>query len=154
MQSRRNALAILDMFDVGVRRLIEGLGIDRPTNAMALTHNCRAEFDSFEMYFEAVADAPPHTYRIQSILPPFSQVPQPVPRTLFLSENRTIDPPLPRLLAIHAAVAKVMYMSGAGDHCDKILRDAEELLIKKDGSTNLATLATLRLGGWWNGVVV
>ena len=74
--------------------------------------------------------------------------------TLFLTENHTIDPPLPRLLAIHAAVAKVMHMSGAGAHCEKILRDTEELLIKADGSTNLGTPTALRLGGWWNGIVV
>ncbi|OAA68017.1 hypothetical protein SPI_00212 [Niveomyces insectorum RCEF 264] len=143
------------MFDVGVRHLIEGFNIDRPTNAMTLTRRCHTEFGTFDMYFEAVDDAPPHTYRIQSFRPPFfSQVPQTVTRTFFLSEDHTIDPPLPRLLAIHAAVAKVMHMSGAGSHCDQILRDTEELLIKADGSTNLGALAALRLGGWWNGLVV
>ncbi|OAA65875.1 hypothetical protein SPI_02662 [Niveomyces insectorum RCEF 264] len=69
------------------------------------------------------------------------------PTYLTVSKNRTIDPPLPRLLAIHAAVAKVMHMSGAASHSDDILRDAEELLVKADVSTNLGTLAALRLGG-------
>ncbi|OAA63447.1 hypothetical protein SPI_03610 [Niveomyces insectorum RCEF 264] len=154
VRSRKAALAILDMFDVGVRHLIEGPSIDRPTNALTLTGNCHKEFGTFQMYFEAVADAPPHTYCIQSLLPFFSQVPQPVTRTLFISEDRTIDAPLPRLLAVHSAVAKVLHMSAAGAYCDAVLRDTSELLVRADGSTNLGTLAALRLGGWWNGIVV
>lgn len=59
--------------------------------------------------------------------------PQPVTRTLFLSA--TIDPPLPRLFAIHAAVCKILYMSGAGYHCDDILRDVEEVAVRADGPT-------------------
>lgn len=143
------------MFDVTVDHLIEGLNIDRPKNALTLTHRCHMDFGSFHMYSEAVPGAPPHTHRTQSFKPAFlSPVPQPVTRTLFLSADRTIDAPLLRLLTIHAAVAKVMHMSGTGDHCEKIMRDTEELLVKADGSTNLGTLATLRLGGWWNGIVV
>ncbi|KAL1893962.1 hypothetical protein Sste5346_006103 [Sporothrix stenoceras] len=155
--ARRNALAILDMFDVGARHLIEGYNIDRPTNALTLTQGCHREFGMFHMYFEAVRDreAPPHTYDIQSFLPSvLSQVPETMTRTLPMAEHHNIDVPLPRLLAIHAAVAKVLHMSGAGEHCDSVLRDTEELLVQADGSTNLGTLAALRLGGWWNGLVV
>ena len=63
--ARRNALAILDMFDVGVCHLIDGRNIDRPKNAVTLTQRCHAEFGTFHMYFEAVPDAPVHTYTIQ-----------------------------------------------------------------------------------------
>ena len=140
------------MFDVNVRHLIEGLNIDRPTNALTLTTKYHKRFGAFTTFFEETGV--PHTYRIDSLLPTLlRQPPEPVTRTLFLSEDHTIDPPLPRLLALHAAVAKVLHMSGAGWHCDNILRDTEELAVKADGSTNLGELAALRLHGWWNGVV-
>ncbi|KIH92443.1 hypothetical protein SPBR_02859 [Sporothrix brasiliensis 5110] len=153
IQARKNALAILDMFDVGIRHLIEGLNIDRPTNALTLTQEVHNEFGRFKLYFEPLVDAPQHTYRIQSTEPIFSPV-APVVRTLFLSENRTTDAPLPRLLAIHAAVTKVLHMCGAGAYSENILRDTEELVIEEDGTTNLGKLVALRMGGWWNGVVV
>ncbi|OAA62763.1 hypothetical protein SPI_04303 [Niveomyces insectorum RCEF 264] len=150
--ARRNALAVLDMFDVGVRHLIEGTNIDRPTNAITLSADYHSRFGLFRTFFEAT-DVP-HTYRISSLLPDVVRYPpQPLTRTLFLSENSTIDPPLPRLFAVHAAVSRILHMTGAGYYCDKILRDTEELAIKADGSTNLAALTALRLGGWWNGVV-
>ncbi|CAK7233206.1 hypothetical protein SEUCBS140593_008525 [Sporothrix eucalyptigena] len=149
--ARKNALDILNMFDMDVHRLITGTDIDRPTNALTLTRECHEEFGSFRMYFEAVG--PPRTYCIASYdLPAFSAVPQPLTRTLF--QSPTIDSPHPRLLAVHAAIAKVLHMSAAGKYCDHILRDTEEAtFVESDGTTNLGTLVTLRFNGWWDGVL-
>ncbi|OAA63481.1 hypothetical protein SPI_03644 [Niveomyces insectorum RCEF 264] len=148
--ARKNALDILNMFDMDVHRLITGTDIDRPTNALTLTTECHEEFGSFRMYFEATG--PPRTYRIASYdLPALSMVPQPLTRTLF--QSPTIDSPHPRLLAVHAAIARVLHMSGAGEYCDRILRDTEDsIAVESDGTTNLGTLVTLRLNGWWDGV--
>ncbi|EPE07106.1 hypothetical protein F503_07757 [Ophiostoma piceae UAMH 11346] len=148
--ARRNALAILEMFDVGVLHLIEGTNIDRSTNAITLTASYHSAFGSFRTFFEAV-EGQSHTYRIQSVLPGRVRRPlRPVTRSLFVSE--TIDPPLPRLLAIHAAICRILYLSGAGEYWDRILREAEDEMAKADGSTSLGVLISLRLGGWWDGI--
>lgn len=138
------------MFDIDAHRLIGGTDIDRPTNALTPTQNCHKEFGLFRMYFEATG--PPRTYRIASYeIPIFSAISQPVTRTLF--QSPTIDSPLPRLLAIHAAIATVLHMSAADDYCDRILRDTEEaFVVKSDGTTNIGALVALRFNGWWDGV--
>ncbi|KAL1895674.1 hypothetical protein Sste5346_005145 [Sporothrix stenoceras] len=150
--ARSNALAILEMLDAGVVHLIEGPNIDRPTNAITLTTRYHISFGTFRTFFEAV-EGQPHTYRIQSVLTGRGRRPlQPVTRILFTSE--TIDPPHPRLLAIHAAICRILHLSGAGGYWDDILREAEGEMAKADGSTSLGVLTALRLGGWWDGVVV
>jgi hypothetical protein len=78
----------------------------------------------------------------------------PVTHTFLLTPDHTIDPPSPRLLAIHRAIARILNLSGAGVYIDRILRDLEEVEIKEDGSTELAPVLSLKLGGWSNGVSV
>jgi hypothetical protein len=56
------------MFDHGVGHMIEGVDIDRPYNALTLTHNVHDLFGSFDIYFEPVLGAEPHTYQIESFL--------------------------------------------------------------------------------------
>ena len=111
--AREIALDILNMFDMNINRLMAGTDIGRPTNALTLTVNCHDEFGAFRIYFEATNR--PHTYRIQSYdLPLISAVPQAITRVLTLSP--TIDSPHPRLLAVHAAIARVLHLSSAGPH--------------------------------------
>jgi hypothetical protein len=58
----------------------------------------------------------------------------------------SIDPPAERLLALHSAIAHILYLSGAGDYIEKILRDMEEGgVVKEDGSTQLGVLVNLAL---------
>lgn len=142
------------MFDYGIGHLIEGVDIDRPYNALTLTLNMHDLFGNFRIYFEPVPDAEPHTYRIESFLrPAFVGGVLPVTRTLFLTDSRTIDPPSPRLLAIHRAIAHILHLSAAGNYIDKILRDMEdagEQGAQADGSTDLGRL--IHLGLWLDGV--
>lgn len=150
--SKVAALAILNMFDSGVAFLIEGVGIDRPGNALTLSHDLHMSFGDFQVYFEAV-DGQPHTYRIDTFLPPGLEENVPVTRTLYLTEDRTIDPPLPRLLAVHRAIAHILHLSAAGEYIDHILWDADEYGIRSDGSTELDRLVKLRLDDWALGKV-
>ncbi|KAI1962128.1 hypothetical protein LOZ47_003134, partial [Ophidiomyces ophidiicola] len=145
-RSKKAALDILNMFDNGVVRLIEGNEIDRPFNAMTLSHDLHVWFGSFEVYFEEVLDER-HTYRIKTFVPEILPG-LPVTRTLLHADNRTIDPPLPRLLAIHRAIAMILHLSAAGEYIDKILRDMEDLGVHTDGSTDVGRLVMLRLGDW------
>ncbi|KAK0735548.1 hypothetical protein B0T21DRAFT_402271 [Apiosordaria backusii] len=132
-RSKEAALAILNMLDYGVVDLLAGNDIDRPRNAITLTHTLHCLFGDFELFFEPVSDQPPHTYRIGSFLPSFIVGRLvPVTRTLFLTESRSIDPPLSRLLALHRAIAHILHLSAAGDYIDKILDDMEKKAIQVD----------------------
>lgn len=138
------------MFDDGVIHFIEGTDIDRPRNALTLTHSMHLFFGDFQVFFEPVPHVDPHTYRIGSFLPGFVQRNQglPVTRTLYLSDNRTIDPPSPRLLALHRAIAYILHFSAAGEYIDKLLRDMDGQAVLADGSTELDRLVRLGLSGW------
>ncbi|OAA54148.1 hypothetical protein SPI_09082 [Niveomyces insectorum RCEF 264] len=148
-QSREAALAILNMFDAGVAHLIQGVDIDRPRNALTLTHEMHQQFGAFEVYFSAV-QGEYNTYRIESFLPPrlSATFGMPVVRTLFVTDARTIDPPSPRLLAVHRAIAHILHLSGAGDYIDAILRDMEDSIVRADGSSELGRMVSLGLGEW------
>ncbi|KAL8296217.1 hypothetical protein RB601_003597 [Gaeumannomyces tritici] len=145
--ARKAALDILNMFDVGVVHLIEGADIDRPYNAISLSHDHHLAFGSFKIFFDHLPDGqPPHTYRIDAFnryLKPALGLP--VIRTLHTTEDKTIDPPLPRLLAIHRAIGHILHLSGAGDYIDRVLHDAEEFGVRSDGSTELGFLVNLSL---------
>lgn len=143
------------MFDTGIAHVIEGCEIDRSFNAISLTPTLHNLFGDFQIFFESVSTQQPHTYKIRSYLPPLllRDPTLPVTRELYLSEDRTIDPPLPRLLAIHTAIAHILHLSAAGEYIDRLLRDQEEIGVKADGSTELGRLVKLRLSGWIAGVV-
>lgn len=146
--AKRTALAILNMFDNGAAFLVEGADIDRPRNAITLASSLHPWFGDFRIFFEPI-DEQAHTYRIDSFLPSeaFDDL-LPVTRTLYLTETRNIDPPSPRLLAIHNVIAHILHLSAAGDYIDKLLRDIEENGVQEDGSTELDRLVRLRLNGW------
>lgn len=56
-----------------------------------------------------------------------------------------IDLPHPMLLRIHAALAKVIEASGAGEHVQQILRDAEEItVLSEDTPTDLTSFFATR----------
>ncbi|RBR26234.1 uncharacterized protein FIESC28_01017 [Fusarium coffeatum] len=120
--SKVAALAILTMFDSGVVHLIEGIDIDRPSNALTLTLSHHVSFGDFRAYFEPVGDTP-HTYHIGTFLPPDLAEDVPVTRTLFPTEDKSIDPPSSRFLAVHRAIAHILHLSAAGDYSDDILSD-------------------------------
>jgi hypothetical protein len=143
------------MFDNGVGHLIEGANIDKTQNALTLTLDIHRWFGNFDIYFEPVTDAAPHTYKIEGFGHPllFNNV-VPVTRTLYLTDDRTIDPPSPRLLAIHRAIGHILHLSAAGEYIDKILRDLEKAQwegAEVDGSTDLGRL--VHLGLWLDGAI-
>jgi len=112
------------MFDPGIIHYISDTNIDRPYNAITLTHTCRRYFGGLQVYFEAETGSL-NTYTIKTTkewyLPNL-----PVTRTLFVTSDHNIDPPMPRLLAIHRACCLILHLSGAGQYLDRVLRDMEE----------------------------
>lgn len=143
---------ILNMLDCDVSHLIDGVNIDWPFNAISLTHDLHIHFDDFDVFFEPVPGQE-HTYRIDTFLPLIFLEGVLVTRKLYLTNVQSIEPPSPRLLAIHCAIAHILHLSGAGQYIDNILRDMEEMGIREDGSTELGRMMKLRLGGWLDGGV-
>jgi hypothetical protein len=139
-ESKKAAIAILNMFDSGVMHMIEGTDMHRPYNAITLSLEMHQRFGQFHIFFELDADAAPHTYRIDSFVPFSTRFP--VTRTLFM--HPSIDPPSERLLALHSAIGHILHLSGAGDYIQVILRDMEEGVVRGDGSTQLGDI--LRIG--------
>ncbi|OAX80986.1 hypothetical protein ACJ72_04674 [Emergomyces africanus] len=154
-QTKEAAIAILNMFDSGVAHVIEGCEIDRSFNAISLTPTLHSLFGDFQIFFEPVSTELPLTYTISSYLSPLllRDPKLPVTREVYLSEDISIDPPLPRLLAIHSAIVHILHLSAAGEYIDRLLRDQEQIGPKADGSTELGRLIKLRLSGWITGVV-
>ncbi|KAI1086638.1 hypothetical protein F5B19DRAFT_478507 [Rostrohypoxylon terebratum] len=138
------------MLDDGIKHMIEGVDIDRPHNAITLTHSLHHLFGDFMIFFEPVPDSKhPNTYRIDTILPALMsrKLDIPITRTLYLTSNRIIDPPSLRLLAVHRAIAHILHLSAAGGYIDRLLEDAEEKGVEADGSTDLGCLVQLGLRG-------
>lgn len=139
------------MFDPGIIHQIEGVNIDRPYNALTLTHGLHQRFGDLGIYFEPVPNAPePYTYTIQQTISyPFFRRPKlPLTRTLFLTDDRTIDPPSSHLLAIHRACSLILHLSGAAEFVDKVIRDMDEMVVRSDGTTELGNLVSLGLREW------
>lgn len=144
------------MFDPAVGYLIEGPDIDRSTNAITLTLFFHRRFGDFKVSFEQTVDQVPHSYKIDYVDPNrrFGDPLLPINRQLHITADKNIDPPHPRLLAVHHAIARILYLSGAGNYIDRIIREMEEVLVREDGSTELGRYVGLKLGGWLEGVPV
>ncbi|EFR00436.1 hypothetical protein MGYG_03439 [Nannizzia gypsea CBS 118893] len=71
----------------------------------------------------------------------------PITQTLFLSPDRTIDPPSAKLLALHRTIARIMEPGAAGAYVDKIIRDMEEIWVRSDGSAELGSFEVRRVDG-------
>jgi len=143
-EGKKAAIAILNMFDLGVANLIEGVDINRPYNAITLSHDMHKEFGNLKIYFKHLPEDAPSTYYIGTFRAPFLVEPIPLTRTLFT--HPTIDPPSQRLLTLHYAIAHILHISGAGDYIDEILRDMELGFVCEDGSTQLGLMVQLALG--------
>ena len=83
----------------------------------------------------------PHTYNVKGrdwavVVGTRSQV-------TFGSDDPSLPPPDARYLALHAACAKVAFMSGAAEHIDMVMRDMEDIkVLAADGSSaNVLALA-------------
>ncbi|KAM3496754.1 hypothetical protein MY10362_009875, partial [Beauveria mimosiformis] len=117
-ESKKAALEILNIFDSDVTHLINGVDVDRPYNAITLTLSLHRAFGNFDLYFTPITDRP-HTYKIRSFQGIGYRM-LPVTRALYLTADHGIDPPSPRLLALHRAIGHILYLSGAGEYIDDV----------------------------------
>jgi hypothetical protein len=130
------------MFNPGAVQLINGTDIDRPMNALTLTHDLHTLFGNFELAFEPVQDQL-HTYKIDYVTTNrmLRGHNLPVTRTLYTNPYRNIEPPSPQLLEIHRAIGHILHLSAAGEYVNEFIRDMEDLEegeVCSNGSTRIA----------------
>jgi hypothetical protein len=140
-ESKQIAHRVLAMFNPGAIHLIDGVDIDRPMNALTLTHDLHRLFGNFEIAFQPVGTQP-HTYKVDYVESDrMGRVEKlPVTVSLFLTPDRSVDPPSPQLLAIHSAIGRILHLSAAGEYINDYIRDLEEMKggeVMHDGSTPL-----------------
>jgi hypothetical protein len=87
----------------------------------------------------------PFKYKIcvaeEYILVPFRLEKRTVRFSVHVEDRDDLPLPDPRLLAIHAACARALQMSGAADYLDKCDWDAEDLqVLAEDGSSGAVLL--------------
>jgi len=91
-EGKKAAVAILNMFDLGVAHLIEGININCLYNALTLSPRAHKNFGDYQIFFEPLSDtdAPPSTYRIGTFRPPALARSLPIVRSFYM--HPTIDP--------------------------------------------------------------
>ncbi|KAG0158382.1 hypothetical protein PDIDSM_5896 [Penicillium digitatum] len=148
-ERKQIAHKILKMFNPGAVYLISGIDIDRPMNALTLTQELHQLFGNFEIAFESVPDQP-HTYKIDYINTNRMFRPDnlPVTRPLFITPDRSVEPPSPQLLELHRVIGRILHLSAAGEYIDKLVRDMEDMEaggVCSDGSTRIDDYVRYRL---------
>ncbi|KAJ6575155.1 hypothetical protein B0H19DRAFT_1254755 [Mycena capillaripes] len=117
-----SASAILDRFaGIEIRSLLGDLDLHTPINAIMLTFAPHDMFDDLGIWLEPAQDAQGndilHTYDIIDSAPWRHQ--DLLSRVTFNQTNtfkgKTVEPPSPVLLALHAACARIAHLSGAAD---------------------------------------
>lgn len=133
------------MFDRNIISVVGGKHIDEPYNAITLTKDYHDDFGKFNLYFEP--EGIDNRYTIHLWKPSaFSDLP--VTRELRTDPTGKIRPPSARLLAIHRAIGKILYLSGAGERIDKLLQELDDIeVLTEDGKSNIGCLLFARLGG-------
>ncbi|EZF28414.1 hypothetical protein H101_07901, partial [Trichophyton interdigitale H6] len=153
-EAKKTVIQILNMFDYNVCHIINGTDIDRPHNAMTLNPTAHLVFGGFDIFLEPV-DSQEHTYYVKSLKSAISLAfGLPVTRKLFISDDRSIEPPSPRLLALHRAIAHILFLSGAGEYINEILNDFDKTGVRADGTTELGRMVSWTMSGGLRGITV
>ncbi|KAI9774096.1 MAG: hypothetical protein M1840_005189 [Geoglossum simile] len=137
---------IMKLFNPQAEQLLDGIGIDKPFNAMTLSLDLHRSFGNLKWYFDEEPE--PHAYIFKKtpgtrlflfrVLRPQNQR----GRVEFTSATMT-DLPDRGLLALHRACALIVGLSGAGEYMDKVLRDSEDI---RQGNCERLESGTLNLG--------
>ncbi|KDN33842.1 hypothetical protein RSAG8_13061, partial [Rhizoctonia solani AG-8 WAC10335] len=111
---------------------VNGAGIHNLGNIMTLRVDILTSFDSLHMWLEPL-EGPGNTYSVGRTVPRLNTE---VPPIITLATDTGLPLPDHRYLALHAACAKVIHMSGAAELIDSILRDTEDAqVLAQDGSS-------------------
>lgn len=157
-EQKHTVWRVMNMFDPGVAQTLEGELIDSPANSILLAADLHRRFGRLAAYFEEIDDSEGAdeavAYRfmfVEGSVPVLSEM-EPRERIVFVNHEPqgTARSRLPsrRLLKLHRACCLILSMSGAAGYVEKVLEDAEEVLLKgelaADGGTNLSALLRVR----------
>lgn len=150
---KRTMMAVLGMFDPDSLPLLNDSKIDGPENALCLAMEAHESFGTFQIAFQAVEGAPPHTYKLVAFEDGL-EIKYNLPDGPITLTSRAFDVPLPSpvLLKIHWAIAKILHLTGAGEYIEGILRDEGGYLIPADGSADIGCMISAKVNGWLQGV--
>ncbi|CAE6501122.1 unnamed protein product, partial [Rhizoctonia solani] len=118
-----------------VANVLSGNNINRLGNVLTITPDDHGLFSGLCSWLEAV-EGKEHTYRVCAGHRLFAL---PIGKEITLTSTRPeLELPDPRLIAIHAAIAKVTWSSDTRAYLDRIVKDLEELpILAKDGSSDV-----------------
>lgn len=112
---------------------LNGEGVHSLGNILTLGNSCHESFDRLRIWLEPV-EGTKHQYLIGRGLPGYHS--HLAPTVTFTTDHPELPLPDRRYLALHAACAKVVHMSGAAHLINKILREAAETkVLSGDGSS-------------------
>ncbi|KAB5588025.1 HNH endonuclease [Ceratobasidium theobromae] len=112
---------------------LRGEGMHHLRNIMTLENGIHISFDDLLIWLEPV-EGEEHQYEFRRELP----IHQNVPDVLnFTTMHEGLSFPDRQYLALHAACAKVVHMSGAAELIDKLLEEMEDTkILSEDGSSS------------------
>jgi hypothetical protein len=119
-------------------------------NVMMMERMLYYESGRFHFAFEATETGSMDECHV-NVLPEFlggygSLLPSIRKTTLTSHDAASLFPPDPRLLAVHAAIANILHVTGRGELVDRIAQDYKEnSMLARDGRTDLARLFSVSL---------
>ncbi|EKM51666.1 uncharacterized protein PHACADRAFT_261937, partial [Phanerochaete carnosa HHB-10118-sp] len=142
-------LAVLESF--GLKSIVAEVtrqnGIHHLSNVLTMITQFHQLFDSLHLWLEATNT--PSEYKIcvadEGDLSLYALKTRTVRFEVHVPGRDDLPLPDPRLLAVHAACARVVHMSGAAEYMDKCDRDAEDMqVLAEDGSSSAVLLEQLQ----------
>jgi hypothetical protein len=138
---------VLGMYAPNVAAILHGEGIDSVKNTIFLTHDLHVNMGSLNMWFEATEEK--DTYLIQTALEDMKDEFQLPEKIKFVNKDpkRFHDLPSPYILKVHAALCRVLHMSGAAEYIGNVLDDFEQIDCKAlaaDGSSAIEAYFLVR----------
>ncbi|KAI9770397.1 MAG: hypothetical protein M1840_003283 [Geoglossum simile] len=142
---------VMKLFYPYAERLVDGVEIDKPFNAMTLATELHHSFGQLLWYLEEEPEA--HTYIFKRSpgrsrpIPSRPRPPNDRGQVQFVGRNQT-DLPSRDLLALHRACAIILGLSGAGEYISKILRDEDTIRLGKCEELELGKLDLVAMVSW------
>lgn len=111
------------MISPGMLAELEGAKVDSPNNALTLTMSLHQDFGAMKLALEAVPSKP-HVYKMVW----YTKWPGPYGGERHLPSPPDPDLPAPscRCLALHAAYARIMHLSGAVEYFENLVTEWAE----------------------------
>jgi len=125
--------AVMERFgDILITEELNGPDIHNLTNIMTMATDYHTSFDNLQLWFEPIPIL--NQYMVCATRPAFLLG---IQMTVIFTPGEDYPAPDPCYLHLHAACARVAYLSGAGEYIMTIFRDVEStVVLARDGSSS------------------